>query len=156
LIVGRFCPPHLGHSYLINAAAARVDGLVVMVNTRATEPIPGELRAQWLAGLHPDVTVVEVRHDLETDFDNEELWAQWMALFRSHWPYAGGPHLVFSSERYGDEIAQRFGAEAVAVDPDRSAVPISATQIRARPLEHLDFLAPPVRAWMEARARGVG
>ena len=34
--------------------------LVVMVNTRDGEPVPGELRAQWLAELHPDVTVVEV------------------------------------------------------------------------------------------------
>jgi nicotinamide mononucleotide adenylyltransferase len=141
---------------LINAAAEQVDGLVVMVNTRDTEPVPGELRAQWLAGLHPNATVVEVRHDLATDFNDEELWAQWMALFRSHWPYAGGPHVVFSSERYGDEIARRFGATAIAVDPTRSVVPISATQIRERPLEYLDFLAPPVRAWMEARARGVG
>jgi NadR type nicotinamide-nucleotide adenylyltransferase len=156
LIVGRFCPPHLGHSYLINAAAEQVDGLVVMVNTRDTEAVPGELRAQWLADLHPNATVVEVRHELATDFNDEELWAQWMALFRSHWPYAGGPHVVFSSERYGDEIARRFGATAVAVDPTRSVVPISATQIRERPLEYLDFLAPPVRAWMETRARGVG
>jgi hypothetical protein len=141
---------------LIDAAATHVDHLVVMVNTRDTEAIPGELRAQWLAGLHPDVAVVEVRHDLETDFDNEELWAQWMALFRSHWPYERGPDVVFSSELYGDDIARRFGAEAIAVDPGRTAVPISATQIRERPLEHLHFLAPPVRVWMEAKARGVG
>jgi NadR type nicotinamide-nucleotide adenylyltransferase len=156
LIVGRFCPPHLGHSYLIDAANEQVDRLVVMVNSRDTEPIPGELRAQWLAGLHPDVVVVEVRHDLETDFDNEELWAQWMALFRSHWPYEAPPDVVFSSEIYGDEIARRFGAVAVAVDAERTAVPISATQIRERPLEHLNFLAPPVRTWMEAKARGAG
>ena len=39
LIVGRFCPPHLGHSFMIDAAAAKVDQLVVMVNTRDGEPI---------------------------------------------------------------------------------------------------------------------
>jgi len=155
LIVGRFCPPHLGHSFMIDAAASQVDELVVMVNTRDGEPVPGELRAQWLAELHPDVSVVEVRHDLPTDFDDQELWERWMALFRSRWPLAGdGPDVVFSSEPYGDEIARRFGAEAVAVDPSRTAVPVSATLIRERPLEHLHFLAPPVRAWVEAQARG--
>jgi HTH-type transcriptional regulator, transcriptional repressor of NAD biosynthesis genes len=157
LIVGRFCPPHLGHSFMIDAAAAKVDHLVVMVNTRDGEPVPGELRAEWLAELHPDVTVVEVRHALPTDFDDEELWARWMDLFRSHWPLDGdGPDVVFSSEPYGDEIARRFGARAVAVDPSRTAVPVSATLIRERPLEHLHFLAPPVRAWVEAQARGAG
>ena len=111
LIVGRFCPPHLGHSFMIDAAAGQVDDLVVMVNTRDGEPVPGELRAQRLADLHPDVTVVEVRHDLRTDFDDQELWERWMALFRSHWPLDGeGPTVVFSSEPYGDEIARRFGA----------------------------------------------
>jgi HTH-type transcriptional regulator, transcriptional repressor of NAD biosynthesis genes len=154
LIVGRFCPPHLGHSHLIEHAGREVDRLVVMVNTREVEPIPGELRAGWLAELHPDVTVVEVRHDLPTDFDNQELWERWMDLFRRHWPLPDGPHVVFSSEPYGDEIARRFGAQAVAVDPARTAVPVSATLIRERPLEHLQYLAPPVRAWMEAQARG--
>jgi HTH-type transcriptional repressor of NAD biosynthesis genes len=151
LIVGRFCPPHLGHTHLIEEAGRAVDRLVVMVNTREGEPIPGELRAGWLAELHPDVVVVEVRHDLHTDFDDQELWDRWMALFRGQWPLDEGPHVVFSSEPYGDEIARRFGARAVAVDPARTAVPVSATLIRERPLEHLQYLAPPVREWMEAQ-----
>jgi nicotinamide mononucleotide adenylyltransferase len=101
--------------------------------------------------------VVEVRHDLRTDFDDQDLWQRWMDLFRSKWPLDGdGPDIVFSSEPYGDEIARRFGAVAVAVDPSRTAVPVSATLIRERPLEHLHFLAPPVRAWVEAQARGAG
>jgi len=153
LIVGRFCPPHLGHSHLIRLAAEQVDQLVVFVNTRDGEPVPGELRAGWLAELHPDVTVVEVRHDLDTDFGDEDLWATWMALFRSRWPHATGPDVVFSSEGYGSELGRRFGAESVAVDPGRAAIPISATQIREAPLEHLDALAPPVRAWIEEWAR---
>jgi HTH-type transcriptional regulator, transcriptional repressor of NAD biosynthesis genes len=152
LIVGRFCPPHLGHSHLIDEAGRAVDHLVVMVNTRDSEPIPGELRAGWLAELHPDVTVVEVRHDLPTDFHDRDLWERWMALFREKWPLADGPDVVFSSEPYGDEIARRFGARAVAVDPARTTVPVSATLIRERPLEHLDFLAPPVRTWVEEQA----
>lgn len=150
LIVGRFNPPHLGHSHLIVSAARCVDSLVVFVNTRDGEAVPGELRAQWLADLHPTVTVVEVHHDLDTDFGDEALWDQWMELFRARWPLADGPDVVFSSEGYGSEIARRFGAEGVSVDPDRGAVPISATMVRQRPGDHLDFLAPEVRAWVEA------
>ena len=150
LIVGRFCPPHLGHSYMIEWAAQRCERLVVYVNTRDGELVPGELRAAWLAELHPDVTVVEVRHDLDTNFDDEELWAQWMALFRSHWPHDDGPHAVFSSDPYVSGIAVRFAAQPVVVDADRVAVPISATQIRESPADHLDRLAPNVRAWVES------
>jgi len=151
LVVGRFCPPHLGHSHLIDRAAEQVDELVVFVNTRAGEMVPGELRAGWLAELHPDVTVVEVRHDLDTDFGDEELWARWMALFRERWPLEGeGPEVVFSSDHYAGELARRLGAACVVVDADRVAVPISATRVRERPADHLEFLAPPVRAWVEA------
>ena len=33
LIVGRFDPPHLGHSYMIESAAAQCERLVVFVNS---------------------------------------------------------------------------------------------------------------------------
>jgi len=150
LIVGRFNPPHLGHSYMIDWAAARVERLVVFVNTRDGELVPGELRARWLADLHPNATVVEVRHDLDTDFGNEELWAKWMALFRSRWPHDSGPDVIFSSDPYVDGIAARFDATPIVVDADRVTVPISATQIREAPAAHLDRLAPAVRAWVQA------
>jgi NadR type nicotinamide-nucleotide adenylyltransferase len=151
LIVGRFCPPHLGHSHLIDTAGAQVDRLVLYVNTRAGEPVPGRQRAGWLAELHPDVTVVEVRHDLDTDFGDEALWQRWIALFRERWPLAvAGPDVVFSSDPYADELARRLGAACVVVDADRDTVPVSATMIRERPADHLEFLAPPVRAWVEA------
>ncbi len=153
LIVGRFNPPHLGHSHLIERAAAQVDRLVVYVNTRAGEAVPGALRARWLADLHPDVTVVHVAHDLDTDFGDETLWQRWIELFRERWPLERGPDVVFSSEGYGSEIARRLGAVGASVDPDRVAVPISATMVRERPLDHLEFLAPPVRDWVEAWGR---
>jgi cytidyltransferase-like protein len=151
LIVGRFDPPHLGHSHMIDAATRECDALVVFVNSRRDRDwAPGDLRRAWLAGLHPGATVIEVRHQLETDFDDEGLWAAWMTLFRAHWPMDAGPHAVFSSDPYVGELADRFDADAVSVDPRRSTVPISATQIRADPAAHLDLLAPPTRAWVVA------
>jgi HTH-type transcriptional regulator, transcriptional repressor of NAD biosynthesis genes len=148
LIVGRFDPPHTGHSFMIEWAAERVEQLVVYVNSRRTDAAPGHLRAGWLAELHPDVTVIEVRHDLPTDFADAELWERWMELFRRHWPLDHGPHAVFSSDPYVDGIAARFGAEPVVVDAERATVPVSASMIRADPAEHLHRLAPPVRDWV--------
>jgi HTH-type transcriptional regulator, transcriptional repressor of NAD biosynthesis genes len=151
LVIGRFCPPHLGHSFLIDRAAAQVRHLVVYVNTRRGEVVPGDLRARWLAELHPQVQVVELTHDLGTDWDDEALWARWIELFRSRWPteLPPGPDVLFGSERYTAEIARRLGARPVSVDPDRTAVPVSATAVRTDPAAHLDLLAPPVREWVE-------
>jgi HTH-type transcriptional regulator, transcriptional repressor of NAD biosynthesis genes len=150
LIVGRFDPPHLGHSFLIDSAAAQCDRLVVYVNSRSTDAAPGRLRAAWLAELHPDVRVIEVLHDLDTDWNDEGLWAKWIELFRSHWPVESGPDIVFSSEGYSAELATRLSATPIIVDQERRNVPISATMIRGDPASHLDHLAAPVRAWVEA------
>jgi cytidyltransferase-like protein len=149
-VIGRFDPPHLGHSFLIDEAAARCERLAVYVNSGPRDAVPGHLRAGWLAELHPDVTVVEVVHDLRTDFADEALWQRWIDLFRSHWPFDSGPHIVCSNDPYAAELARRLGAEAIVVDAERANVPISATMIRNEPGAHLDMLAPPVRAWIEA------
>ena len=151
LIVGRFDPPHLGHAHMIDWASRRTDRLVVFVNSSfSRDTVPGELRATWLAAEHPSVEVRVVRHSLATDWDDEELWAKWIRLFRSHWPHEVGPHAVFSSDSYVSGIAERLDAVAVSVDPDRAVVPISASQIRREPAAHLDKVAPPVRQWIES------
>ena len=156
LIVGRFHPPHVGHSWFIEEAAKRCRRLVVFVNTREGETVPGQLRAGWLADLHPHVTVRQVAHNLDTNWNDEELWNEWIALFRSHWPHDAGPHAVFSSDPYVDELARRLGAQAVIVDEPRVNVPISATQIRNDPLGNLGMLAPSVREWVETNHRLFG
>lgn len=149
LIVGRFDPPHRGHSFMIEWAERRVGSLVVFVNSGPADAAPGRLRAGWLGVLHPGVRVIEVRHELPTDFGDERLWDRWMELFRRHWPLAEGPHAVFSSDPYVGGIAGRFGADPIVVDAERSTVPVSATMIRSDPARHLEQLAPPVRAWVE-------
>lgn len=151
LIVGRFDPPHLGHSYMIERAIEQVERLVVYVNSSfSRDTVPGELRAQWLAEAHPTVEVRVVRHSLGTDWDDDDLWAKWIALFRSHWPHDTGPAAVFSSDSYVSGIAERLDAHPVTVDPERTAVPISATQIRDDPGAHLDRVHPSVRQWIES------
>ena len=149
LIIGRFDPPHLGHSYMIEWARERCEQLVVFVNTKQGEAAPGHLRAQWLQDLHPEVKVVQVEHDLHNDWDDQELWSKWINLLRSKWPLANGPEVVVSSDFYISELSQRLGAEALVCDPERTNVPISATLIRNDPATHLERLAPSVRDWVE-------
>ena len=86
--------------------------------------------------------MIEVRHRLGTDFDDEELWAKWMALFTEAWPHDDGPACRVLLGCVRRRVGERFGAEHVVVDADRVTVPISATQIREDPGAHLHHLAP--------------
>jgi NadR type nicotinamide-nucleotide adenylyltransferase len=88
------------------------------------------------------------------NFDDPEAWAFWIAAIRAVHPAA--VDVVFSSEAYGAELARRLGARHVAFDPERTRVPISATQIRADPLAHWQFIPPPVRPYFVRRVALVG
>ena len=134
---------------MIEWTRERCSDVVVYVNTKEGEAAPGRLRAQWLAELHPGVTVVRVEHSLHNDWNDEELWKKWIDLYRAMWPLADGPEVVVSSDFYISELARRLGADALVCDPDRVNVPISATLIRNDPSSHLEKLAPVVRRWVE-------
>jgi HTH-type transcriptional regulator, transcriptional repressor of NAD biosynthesis genes len=150
LAIGKFRPPHLGHALLIETALARVERLTVVVCGDRADTIPVALRAAWLRELHP---AAEVRTVDSTGADphDSRLWASltryWLGL---------APDVVFTSEGYGDVYARFLGAAHVCVDRARARVPISASRILARPLDHLGYLAPPVRAHFVLRVALLG
>ncbi|WP_238014997.1 AAA family ATPase [Dactylosporangium sp. AC04546] len=158
LIVGKFYPPHAGHHHLVETAARACTDVTVVVAPSTVESIPLADRLGWLREVHaasPHVRFVGVYDDLPIDYGDPAAWEAHCALFRA----AVGPRavdLVFSSEPYGEELARRFGARHVPVDPGRAAVPVSGTAVRGDPVAHWDRLAPPVRAWFTRRVIVVG
>jgi HTH-type transcriptional repressor of NAD biosynthesis genes len=154
LVIGKFMPPHTGHLHLMATAQRQVDALTVILFSKPHEPIPGALRLAWLRELLPTVSVLHVDRDHEVDFDNRDAWHFWVSAIRDVLP--SEPTLVFSSEAYGDELARRLGARHVLLDPERRRVPVSATQIRARPLAHWEYIPPPVRPYFVTRVAVLG
>ena len=154
LIVSKFYPPHAGHHFLIDTAASMCDRLTVVLAASAQESIPAELRAAWLEERHPGVTIAWGYDEHPVDYDDPQIWDAHMAVFRSLCPEP--VDAVFSSEPYGAELARRFGAAEVAVDIERSTVPVSGTAVRADPRAHWGQLEPPVRAWLVKRVAIVG
>src|SRR5215208_6130186 len=150
LAIGKFRPPHKGHGLLIRTALARVDRLTILVCADASDPIPAQLRADWLRELHPSaqVRVVETTGHAP---DDSSLWAEltlgWLGR---------APDVVFTSEPYGDGYARYLQCAHVEVDIRRSQVPVAASQILARPLAHLEWLEPCVRAYFVPRVVLVG
>lgn len=163
LVIGKFYPPHLGHEYLIARAAGACETVTVLVMAGAGETIPLSDRVAWLreAGVgagQPNVTVTGVACDAPVDYGDRAIWAAQVAVMRAALAVAGRPPVdaVFSSESYGGELAEWFGARAVTVDRARSAVPVSATAVRSGLASHWDCLSPPVRAGLAARIAVVG
>lgn len=147
-VVGKFYPPHRGHKHLIDTARRQVDQLVVMLAHHPSQTIPGELRYAWLKEIHPDCDIRLVPDELE---DDSEQWAEFTVRYLGR-----APDVVFSSEDYGPRFAALMGSRHVMIDRVREQVPISGTQIRARPLECWEYLEPCVRAYFARRVVIVG
>lgn len=162
LVIGKFYPPHAGHHHLIDTAAARCARVSVVVAASTAESIPLALRATWLREAHPQagVTIAPVVDDVEIDYDDPEIWSAHVEVFRHALALAHGgtPEIdaVFSSEKYGPELARRFGAVHVDVDPDRERFPVSGTMVRHDPAACWRWLSPGVRGHLAHRVVVVG
>ncbi|MFI6939675.1 AAA family ATPase [Streptomyces sp. NPDC050418] len=154
LVLGKFYPPHAGHHHLVREAVARCERLTVLVCAASVESVPLDERVAWMREVHPDVTVIGAVDDVPMDLNDPDVWAAHMAVFRGAVPEP--VDTVFTSEAYGDELARRFGARHVAVDPARSAFPVSGTAVREDPVGTWEFLAAPVRAALVRRVVVLG
>lgn len=150
LILGKFLPPHAGHQYLVQFAQNFCSRLTVLVCTLEREPIPGQLRYEWMRELFPQARVIHVIDDVPQEpSEHPQFWDIWRELVLR---YAGESiDYVFASEDYGVRLAQEVGATFIPVDALRQAVPISGTAIRAQPLENWEYLPDCVRPYYVKR-----
>ena len=147
-VVGKFYPPHRGHRHLIETARRHCDRLVVLLPHHPSQKIPGELRRDWLREIHPDCDIRLVPDELG---DDRKAWARFTVELLGR-----APDVVFTSEGYGPGFAAELGCRHVMVDRDRAAFPISGTQVRSSPLDHLEWLEPCVRAYFVRRVVLIG
>jgi NadR type nicotinamide-nucleotide adenylyltransferase len=159
LLLGKFLPPHRGHQYLIDFARQYADHLTVHVCAIPGEPIPGELRFQWMreqwSGC-PDVTVVycdDLNPQVPED-DPENFWDIWRNSLLRRMDLS--PDIVFASEPYGFKLAETLGARYIPVDQAREIVPVSGTLLRTDPLRYWKYLLPPARSHFARRIALVG
>lgn len=163
LVIGKFYPPHAGHHFLIRTAAAACERVTVVPMASDVESIPLHHRIAWLREAYadqPHVTVSGQVDNLRTDYGDEAAWAGHVDLMRaavSRGEHAAHPiDAVFTSEEYGAELARRFGAADVRLDPARSSFAVSGTAVRTDPPAHWDRIEPPVRAWFAKRVVVLG
>lgn len=135
--VGKFYPPHMGHSHLIAEAKARCDRLVVLVADLPAQSLRASDRARWLADVHPEVEFIVTPDDLP------EAPGPWAA--RALQLLGRVPDVAFTSEEYGDAWATAMGCPHECIDLPRAAWPLSGTEVRADLAGRFTQLVPSAR-----------
>lgn len=175
LVVGKFCPLHLGHELLIATAIAQCEEVIVISYTSpAFDRCGADARERWLAERFPDARLLvldEARFAglaAHSDWDggrglprNDDAAAihRELCAWLCHRVLDTPVEAVFTGEDYGDGFAAALTAyfrrerdpactavTHVCVDRARSRVPISGTAIRRDPHAHREFLSPVVYA----------
>ncbi len=150
LVVGKFSPLHRGHELLVRAARARCDRL--LVTSWSLPELPGcaaARREKWLAwrfGHDEGVERVVLDPREHVDMPGNDAPGEEQREFVARWLMARGRAVdaVFTSEDYGEGFAAHLGRALgrrvahVCVDVARSAVPVSATKVRAGESDAVD------------------
>ena len=154
LMVGKFCPPHIGHLHVIEEAAHRSDRVSVVVAANSDELLGLGERVEWLssaAAAWPNVSVVGVMDDYAIDYSDPAVWDAHGAVFReavSEVAHVVAVDSVFTGEDYGDELARRFQAAHIRFyrEPDC----VSGRRLRGNLARHWTDLIEPARVALAA------
>jgi NadR type nicotinamide-nucleotide adenylyltransferase len=161
LIIGKFYPLHVGHVSLIERAARQVDVLVVLVMATQVETIPLQRRVDWVttATAHlASVRILGVLDDAPVHYDSEIAWVAHHEVTMAALRHGGvrTVDVVFSSEKYGAELAERLGAVHVLDDPERRRIPMSGTAAREGLARQWPRIAEPARLDLATRIIVIG
>ena len=137
--IGKFAPFHKGHEYLIETALKESDELYVVIYDTDVTDISVEKRAKWITDRFNDVKIIYA-YDSPKQYglDDESVKIQMEYLTKQ---IDGIPvNCFFSSEPYGEKVAQYLNIENRIVDMSRQQVPINAGLIRNDIEKHKMFL----------------
>jgi NadR type nicotinamide-nucleotide adenylyltransferase len=153
LVVGKFCPLHLGHELTIRAMLDRCRvGFVLGYTNPEYDGCEPERRRRWLAERFPTATSLVLAADDVPPNDADELTHRRFVAQVCRERLHTTVDAVFTSEAYGDGIAreleQYFGHPVthICVDLARRAHRNWGTTLRADIHAHRDHLAPEVYA----------
>ena len=127
--IGKFAPLHKGHQYLIETAMKEMDEFYIVGYDTDIIKNPVEERADWIRKLYPKAHIIYAFNSpKQYGLDKESVNIQMEYLSKL---IKGIPVTHFySSEPYGEKVAEYLNINNRIVDKERITVPISAKKIR--------------------------
>ena len=128
--IGKFAPFHKGHQYLIETARKEMDKVIVVVYDTDVIDIPTEKRANWIKELYPDVEIRYAHNppsQYGLDKDSVNIQMEYLTKIIGK----DKPTHFYSSEKYGEKVADYMDIVDRRVDMQRVVYPVSGTKVRS-------------------------
>lgn len=160
VVFGKFYPLHTGHIYLIQRACSQVDQLHVIMchddqrdrdlfthSAMSQQPTVSD-RLRWLLQTFKYQSNIHIH-----SFDEQGItpypngWSAWSASINAFMNSQGiTPDVVYTNERDDAPLYQQwFGVQTQLIDPERSFMKISGTQIRQDPFRYWEYIPTEVK-----------
>ena len=123
--IGKFAPLHKGHQFLIETALKEMDELYVVVYDTDLIKNSVQERADWIKKLYPNVKIIyafESPTQYGLDKESVNIQMEYLSKLIKDIPVTH----FYSSELYGEKVAEYLKIENRIVDKERINVPISA------------------------------
>jgi NadR type nicotinamide-nucleotide adenylyltransferase len=147
LVLGRFCPPHLGHVHVVDTAFTQCGALHIVVPNPPNDALGAAQANLWTAIERSFAEYAAVERiappAVPPDPLDDRFVRAWSAIALARSP--APTHLFSSDTRGAAAVAAHAKLAHVIVDPTRAAFPISSTRIRADLRGNFDWLAPGAR-----------
>ena len=137
--IGKFAPLHKGHQFLIETALKEMDEFYAVIYETDIIKINVQERARWLKQLYPNLHIIYAFNSpKQYGLDNESVKIQ-MEYLSNLIKEIPVTHF-YSSELYGEKVAEYLNIENRIVDLERKNIPINAETIRNNYKENSKYL----------------
>ena len=137
--IGKFAPLHKGHQYLIETALKEMDEVYCVIYDTDIIDIDVKDRAKWINKLYPNVKILyayKSPKQFGLDIDSVNIQMDYLKNIIKNIPVTH----FYSSELYGEKVADVLNIQNRVVDLKREKVPIAGTILRKDFKSNSEFL----------------
>lgn len=137
--IGKFAPLHKGHQLVIETALKEVDEFYCVIYDTDIIEKNVEQRAEWIKKLYPKVHILYAFNSPKQyglDEKSVKLQMEYLSKIIKNIPV----NIFYSSEPYGEKVAEYLNIENRIVDLERNKIPIHGSEIRKDYSKNKDYL----------------
>ncbi|MBR0428048.1 MAG: adenylyltransferase/cytidyltransferase family protein [Clostridia bacterium] len=127
--IGKFAPLHKGHQFLIETAMKEMDEFYIVVYDTDLIKNSVQERADWIKKLYPKANIIYAFNSPKQyglDKESVNIQMNYLSKLIKDVPVTH----FYSSEPYGEKVAEFLNIENRIVDKERTSFPVSASKIR--------------------------